>query len=93
MEKKFRNNTLRIFQYLLKEFSAKTAESSLERLEKRIEFIARNPETGKASAKRKMFKAFYLPLTTKSFIAIVKGKLKYFAYLICAKTQRKDRIS
>ena len=51
--KRFRNNTLRVYQYLLKEFSAKTAYSFLDRLEKRIDFIARNPEVGKASAKRK----------------------------------------
>jgi hypothetical protein len=38
--KRFRNNTLRVYQYLLKEFSAKAAYSFLDRLEKRIEFIA-----------------------------------------------------
>ena len=51
--KRFRNNTLRVYQYLLKEFSDKTAHSFLDRLEKRIEFIAKNPTTGKLSAKRK----------------------------------------
>jgi len=50
--KRFRNNTLRVYQYLLKEFSKKTANSFLNRLEKRIEFIAANPEVGKASVKR-----------------------------------------
>jgi len=51
--KRFRNNTLRVYQYLLKEFSARTAYSFLLRLEKRIEFIAKNPAVGKLSAKRK----------------------------------------
>ena len=51
--KRFRNNTLRVYQYLLKEFSSKTAFSFLDRLEKRIEFIAKNPEIGKVSVKRK----------------------------------------
>jgi hypothetical protein len=41
--KRFRNNTLRVYQYLLKEFSAKTAYSFLGRLEKRIESIAKKP--------------------------------------------------
>ncbi len=50
--KRFRNNTLRVYQYLLKEFSAKTANRFLNRLEKRIGFIAANPEVGKASTKR-----------------------------------------
>jgi plasmid stabilization system protein ParE len=50
--KRFRNNTLRVYQYLLKEFSAKTAYDFLNSLEKRIDFIAKNPEVGKLSAKR-----------------------------------------
>ncbi len=50
--KRFSNNTLRVYQYLLKEFSAKTAFSFLDRLEKRVEFIAKNPEIGKATTKR-----------------------------------------
>jgi len=51
--KRFRNNTFRVYQYLLKEFSPKTAYSFLNRLEKRIDFIAKNPTVGKLSDKRK----------------------------------------
>jgi plasmid stabilization system protein ParE len=51
--KRFRNNTLSVYQYLLKTFSAKTASSFIDRIEKRIEFIAKNPSIGKASVKRK----------------------------------------
>jgi plasmid stabilization system protein ParE len=50
--KRFRNNTFSVYQYLLQEFSAKTAYNFLDRLEKRIEFIAKNPKAGKRSAKR-----------------------------------------
>jgi hypothetical protein len=39
ISKRFRNNTLRVYQYLLKEFFAKTAYNFLDRLEKRIEFL------------------------------------------------------
>lgn len=53
ISKRFRNNTLRVYQYLLKEFSSKTAYSFLDRLEKRIEFISKNPTIGKLSIKRK----------------------------------------
>lgn len=52
ISKRFRNNTLRVYQYLLKEFSAKTAYNFLDRLEKRIEFIAKNPTIGKLSIKK-----------------------------------------
>lgn len=51
--KRFCNNTLRIYQCPLKEFSSKTAYKFLDRLEKRIDFIAKNPTAGKLSAKRK----------------------------------------
>jgi plasmid stabilization system protein ParE len=51
--KRFRNNTLRVYQYLLKEFSTNTANTFLDQLEKRIEFIAKNPSVGKPSVKRK----------------------------------------
>ena len=52
ISKRFRNNTLKIYQYLLKEFSAKTANAFLGSLEKRIDFIANNPTAGKLSVKR-----------------------------------------
>jgi hypothetical protein len=47
ISKPFRNNAFRVYQYLLKEFSAKTAFIFLDRLEKRIEFNAKNPTVGK----------------------------------------------
>jgi len=58
MEKKIivtkrRNNTLRVYQYLLKEFSSKTAYSFLHRLEKRIDFVANNPTVGKLYYKKR----------------------------------------
>ncbi len=51
--KRFRNNTLNVYQYLLKEFSSKTAYRFLQQIEKRIDFIAENPTVGKLSYKRK----------------------------------------
>ncbi len=41
--KRFRNNTLSVYQYLLKEFSARTAENFLLQLEQRIDFVSENP--------------------------------------------------
>ena len=49
--KRFRNNTLRVYQYLLKEFSARTAENFLLKLEQRIDFVSANPTVGKLSGK------------------------------------------
>jgi len=66
--KRFRNNTLRVYQYLLKEFSAKTAYNFLISLKKRIDLIAKTPEIGKLSMKRKNVAAFYLHRITGYFI-------------------------
>src|SRR5204862_6890004 len=64
---RFRNNTLRVYQYLLKEFSSKTAYSFLNRLEKRIEFIAKNPTMGKLSSKRKNVRSILFTQHNQSF--------------------------
>ncbi len=53
ISKRFSNSTLKIYQYLLKEFSTATANNFLDRLEKRIEFISANPTAGRLSLKRK----------------------------------------
>lgn len=45
--KRFRKNSLQIYEYLLKKFSAKTAYLFLERLEERIDFIVKHPESGR----------------------------------------------
>jgi ParE toxin of type II toxin-antitoxin system, parDE len=50
--KRFRNNTLRVYQYLLKEFSAKTAFQFLEKLAQRIELIIAHPTIGKPLLKK-----------------------------------------
>ena len=42
--RQFRKNILNVYQYLLKEFSAKAANEFLDRVEKRIDFIAKNPK-------------------------------------------------
>ena len=51
--RRFRNNTLRVYQYLLKEFSVKTANLFLDKLKERIELIAKHPTIGKPSVKKK----------------------------------------
>lgn len=51
--KRFRKNTLRVYQYLFKEFSATTANTFLDQLEQRIEFIAAHPTASRSSDKRK----------------------------------------
>jgi hypothetical protein len=91
--KRFRNNTLRVYQYLIKEFSAKTAYKFIDRLEKRIEFIARTLKLVKHLSKEKIFAAFCLHHITKFFIVTIIISLKFFVSLTCERTQRKNLIN
>ena len=61
VNKKFRQNVLETYQYILKTFSPKTASIFLYRVERRIDFIAAHPDAGKASQKRKNVRCVLLP--------------------------------
>ena len=52
VSKHFRKNGLEVFEYLIKEYSQKTAFNFLDQLEQRVEFIIRYPEIGKPSQLR-----------------------------------------
>lgn len=84
--KRFRNNTLRVYQYLLKEFSSKTAYRFLERLENRIDFIAKNPEAGKASVKRKNVRSILFTPHNQIFYRYQKNIVE----ILCLFDMRKD---
>ena len=52
VSKRFRKNTLKVYDYLVREYSAKTAFNFLDKLEKRVELIIQYPEIGKPSQKK-----------------------------------------
>ena len=60
LTKRFRKNSLHIYEYLLENFSAKTAYLFLERLEERIDFIVKHPESGKRSLKKNNVRSILL---------------------------------
>ena len=86
ISKRFRNNTLRVYQYLLKEFSAKTAYNFLNRLEKRIDFIANNPTVGKRSAKRKNIRSILFTPHNQIFYRYRKNTIE----ILCLFDMRKN---
>jgi len=49
--KKFRQKVIETHEYILNAFSSKTASLFLDRIERRIDFIAAHPEAGKPSQK------------------------------------------
>ena len=86
ISKRFRNNTLRVYQYLLKEFSAQIAYHFLDRLEKRIEFIAKNPEIGKASVKRQYVRSILFTPHNQIFYRYKKNTIE----ILCLFDMRKN---
>ncbi len=52
VSKRFQKNALRVYDYLLKEHSAKTAFAFLDKLQQRVELIIQYPEIGKPSQKK-----------------------------------------
>ena len=49
VSKRFRKNTLKVFDYLIKEHSEKTAFNFLNKVQRRVELIIRYPEIGKTA--------------------------------------------
>lgn len=84
--KRFRNNTLRVYQYLLKEFSANTAYNFLQQLEKRIDFIAKNPTVGKLSAKRNNVRSILFTPHNQIFYRYQKDTIE----ILCLFDMRKN---
>ena len=86
VSKRFRNNTLRVYQYLLKEFSDRTAYSFLDRLEKRIDLIVSNPTIGKLSAKRKNVRSIIFTPHNQIFYRYQKNTIE----ILCLFDMRKN---
>jgi plasmid stabilization system protein ParE len=59
--KRFRQNVVETYEYISNTFSSKTASLFLDRIERRIDFIAAHPEAGKPSQKRKNVRCVLLP--------------------------------
>jgi plasmid stabilization system protein ParE len=84
--KRFRNNTLRVYQYLLKEFSAKTAFQFLEKLEQRIELIIAHPTIGKPSLKKKNIRSILFTPHNQIFYRYSNNKIE----ILCLFDMRKN---
>jgi hypothetical protein len=52
VSKRFRKNTRKTHDYLMKEYSAKIAFNFLDKLQQRVELIFQYPEIGKPSLKK-----------------------------------------
>ena len=67
VSKRFRKNTLKEYDYLLKEYSAKTAFDFLNKLQRRVELIIRYREIGKPSQLKPNVRSVTLQPITEYF--------------------------
>ena len=74
--KPFRKNTVALYEYLLKEHSAKTAYYFLDKLQQRVEFITRYSEAGKTSQKKLNIKSLLLQPHNRIYYRLTKDTIE-----------------
>lgn len=84
--KRFRNNTYKVYQYLLKEYSAKTAFQFLNKLEQRIELIIAHPSIGKPSKKVQDVRSIILTPHNQIFYRLRDNTIE----ILCLFDMRRD---
>ena len=87
VSRRFRTNTQKVYEYLLKEYSAKTAYQFLDEIQHRIEFISRYPEAGKPSQKRINVRSLSLHPHNKIFYRLHSHRIE----LLCLFDMRKKQ--
>ena|SRR5215471_7261224 len=88
VSKRFRKNTLRVHEYLIKEHSAKTAFNFLDKLQKRVELIRVYPEIGKPSEKRQNIRSITLQPHNRIYYRLNKNSIE----LLCLFDMRKKKL-
>jgi plasmid stabilization system protein ParE len=88
VSKRFRKNTLEIFEYLIKEYSEKIALNFLDKLEQRVEFIIRFPEIGKPSELRPNVRSVTLQPHNRIYYRLNMNTIE----LLCLFDMRKKKL-
>ena len=87
VSKRFRKNTLKLYDYLLKEYSPKLAFKFLDRLQQRIELLLQYPEIGKPSQKKQNIRSITLQPHNRIFYRIKNNNIE----LLCLFDMRKKK--
>jgi plasmid stabilization system protein ParE len=74
--KRFRNQTLKTYEFLLRAFTTKTAYHFLEKTQERIELISRYPEIGRPSKKFQNIRSLPLIPCHLIFYRIKKSRIE-----------------
>lgn len=88
VSKRFRKNTFQVYEYLIKEHSAKTAFNFLNKLQQRIELIIQYPEIGKPSQKKQNIRSITLRPHERIYYRLSKNTIE----LLCLFDMRKKKL-
>ncbi|MGN6440037.1 MAG: type II toxin-antitoxin system RelE/ParE family toxin [Agriterribacter sp.] len=80
--KRFRKDVHAIYEYLQKEFSTATGFKFLQKVEEKLDFIARHPEGGQISLKRTNVRSILLRLTIEFFTESKMIRFNFYPFLI-----------
>ena len=86
--KRFRKNTLNVYEYLIKEYSSKIASGFLDKLQQRVELIVLYPELGKPSQKKQNVRSIILKPHNRIYYRLNKDKIE----LLCLFDMRKKKM-
>lgn len=86
--KRFRKNTLNVYEFLIKEYSTKIAFSFLDKLQQRVELIVLYPELGKPSQKKQNVRSVILQPHKRIYYRLNKNKIE----LLCLFDMRKKKM-
>lgn len=88
VSKRFRKNTLKVYEYLIKEYSARTAFNFLHKLQQRVELIFQHPEIGKQSQKKQNIRSITLQSHNRIYYRLNKDKIE----LLCLFDLRRKKL-
>jgi len=77
-----------VYEYLVKEYSAKTAFNFLNILQQRVELILQYPEIGKLSQKRQNIRSVTLPPHNRIYYRFSKNSIE----LLCLFDMRRRKL-
>ena len=86
--KRFQKNTLQLYNYLLKEYSSKSAFTFIDKLQQRVELIIQYPEIGKLSQKNFNIRSVTLQPHNRIYYRIKNNKIE----LLCLFDMRKSKL-
>ena len=87
VSKRFRKNTLKVYDYLMKDYSAKTAFNFLDKVQRRVELIIQYPEIGKPSQKKANIRSVTLQPYNRIYYRVNKNTIE----LLCVFDMRRRK--